>query len=125
MKPKFGNVTSHRTSSPSLTIPVKTRTPIEAFHMLRQGHPIDTMGAYYEEQGTLGSDFWMMDKTAKLHALAYLKADNAQRKSDIESQLAEIEANQIKQQQHDAEISNRKVTEGNNQQVQSSSGAIS
>jgi len=128
MKPKYGEVTPHRTKSPSLTIPVRTRSPIEAFQMLRQGHPIDQLGSYYESKSMLPTEFWMMDYTAKLHALAYIRADNAQRRDDIEAQLHELETNQIKQ-QHDAEEAARKansqIAQGNNQPVQSSQGAVS
>lgn len=95
-----GIASPEKNNSPSITLHVKTRTPLEAFQMLRQGQPIDVMAGYYEEH--LSDDFWMMDKTEKLRTLAYLKADSAQRYSDIESQLAEIEANQIKQKNDEA-----------------------
>jgi len=113
MKPKYGEVRSHRTSSPSLTIPVKTRTPLEAFQMLRQGQPIDIMAGYYNED--IKDDFWMMDKTAKLHALAELKAGNIQREKDILFQQQEIEiANQIIQKNAEESQQNSQASQGNN-----------
>lgn len=116
---KSGTATAERNRKPSLTMVVRTRTPLEAFQMLRQGQPIDAMAAYYDGQDKLTPDFWMLDKTAKLHQLAYLKADNDQRGKDIEAQLAEIEANHKKQQddinkQEAAEGQNSKPTQGNN-----------
>jgi len=131
---KYGIAKAEKNGNPSITMNVRTRTPLEAFQMLRQGQPIDVMAAYYEEQDQLTPDFWMLDKTAKLHALAYLKADNAQRELDIKSQIAEIEANH-KQQQDDIKAAeqaagqkaagqNNQVAQGNNQGA-TTAGAVS
>jgi len=68
-----GTATPERNNKPSLTIPCRTRSPIEAFQMLRQGQPIDIMAGYYDDKDILDKDFWMMDKVAKLHHLAELK----------------------------------------------------
>lgn len=104
---KKGIATPQENNGLKLTIPVKTRTPLEAFTMLRQGQPIDTMAAYYSED--IKDDFWMMDKTAKLHKLAHLKADNTQREKDILLQEQEIAtANQIS-------LNNAKERDQNNQ----------
>jgi len=68
---------------PRLTIPVKTRTPLEAFQLLKQGNPVDVMGGYFQSEGYLGDDFFMLDKTAKLHKLAELRELEAACKADI------------------------------------------
>jgi len=60
-------------NKPSITLPSRTRTPIEAFQMLRLGHPVDVMAGYYDDQDLLDKDFWMMDKVAKLHHIADLR----------------------------------------------------
>lgn len=54
----------------SLTIPVRTRTPLEAFQMLRAGQPVDQALAYYIDQNEADKDLFMMDKVEKLHAIA-------------------------------------------------------
>lgn len=99
---KFGTVTPERSRKPSLTINVRTRSPIEAFQMLRQGHPIDTMAAYYDEKGLVDQDFWMLDKTAKLHKLAELRTLEATLQSSITEQEEQIQFN-IEKQKQDAE----------------------
>jgi len=68
-----GIATAEKNNGLKITMPVKVRTPIEAFQMLRQGHPIDQAAAYYEDRDVLPSNFYMMDKTAKLHKLAELR----------------------------------------------------
>lgn len=114
-----GTATPETNKGLKITMPVKTRTPLEAFQMLRQGHPIDVMAGYYSDH--IQDDFWMMDKTAKLHALAHLKADNAQRQQDILFQQQEIEtANQIIQQNAKESNQGSQASEGNNQQQNTS-----
>lgn len=111
---KQGKASPEKNGKPSITMNVRTRTPLEAHQMLIQGQPVDVMGAYYQDQGNLQPDFWMQDKTAKLHMLAELRADNDQREKDILFQLAEIEANQI-QKQHDIEEANKQKAEADRQ----------
>lgn len=71
---KHGIAKAEKNKNPSLTINVKTRSPIEAFKMLRQGHPVDQMIGYYDVQGFPMDDVWMLDTTAKLHKLAEFRA---------------------------------------------------
>lgn len=80
---KFREARPERNNGPHLTIPVKTRSPIEAFELLRQGNAVDVMGGYFEEQGYIGDDFFMLDKTAKLHKLAELREIERQAGEDI------------------------------------------
>jgi len=68
-----GIATPEKNNGPKLTIPVRTRTPLEAFQMLRQGQPIDIMAGYYEREGMIEKDFFMMDKLEKHHKIAELK----------------------------------------------------
>lgn len=70
---KQGTAKAERNLKPSLTLPMATRSPIEAFNMLRQGQPVDVMSAYYDDKELLDKDVWMLDKTAKLRHLAELK----------------------------------------------------
>jgi len=104
---KKGIATSEKNNGLKITMPVKTRTPIEAFVMLRQGHPIDQAAAYYEDRDVLPSNFFMMDKTAKLHKLAELREmeRNAQESHDyLVEELRNLNS------QHNEEVSKAKPT---------------
>lgn len=81
---KYGTATPERNSGQKLTIPVKTRTPLEAYKMLLAGQPIDQIGQMYHIQGVLDKDFFMMDKTEKLRKLSELRTQRDQSKTDIE-----------------------------------------
>jgi len=90
-----GVATPERNNSPKLTMVVQTRSPLEAFNMLRMGHPIDQMAGYYQEKGmNIPDDFYMMDQIGKLHALAELREITMQKKSDIEALQQEARAAQ-------------------------------
>jgi len=97
-----GIATPEKNSGLKLTIPCRTRTPIEAFQMLRQGQPIDIMAGYYEREGMIEKDFYMMDKLEKFHKIAELKMREKVAKEEnaaIQRQYNES----IKQQKHEAE----------------------
>jgi len=93
-----GIATPEKNSGLKLTIPVRTRTPLEAFQMLRQGQPIDITAGYYERNGMIEKDFYMMDKLEKFHKIAELKMREKVAKQEIS-----LYNESIKQQQHDAE----------------------
>lgn len=78
-----------------LTIPVKTRTPLEALKMLNAGNAIDQMAGYYSKSGVLEKDFYMMDNIDKLHALAGYRELMVHHKADFESQLQAAQAAQV------------------------------
>jgi len=80
-KPK---VTPEKNYSPKITIPVKTRTPLEAYQMLIAGQPIDNIGQMYHVQGKVDKDFFMLDKTEKLRKISELRQQADTNKSDIE-----------------------------------------
>lgn len=106
-----GKATAERNRvNPSMTLNVKTRSPMEAFQMLRLGHPIDKMSAYYDDKGLLTEDFWMLDKTAKLHKLVELRSLEGNLQDKIKFHQDEIMTNQkiIKdeQQKQDNETAN-------------------
>jgi len=86
---RTGKVTPERNKGQKLTMVCSTRTPLQAFQMLRMGHPIDQMAGYYDEQGILEPDFYMMDKVQKLHALAKYKEMAATAKTDIDNFTAQ------------------------------------
>lgn len=77
-------VTAEKNNSPKLTIPVKTRTPLEAYQMLLAGQPVDQIGQMYHVQDKVDKDFFMMDKTEKLRKIAELRAQSDTSKTDIE-----------------------------------------
>lgn len=68
MKPKRF-ATPEKNNGKKLTIPARTRSPLEAFKMFEMGQPIDQVAGYYEAEGYLEPDFHMMDKIQKLQAL--------------------------------------------------------
>lgn len=109
-----GIATPEKNLRPSLTIPVKTRSPLEAFNLLRQGQPIDKMGAYYDDKGLLEKDFWMMDKVAKLHHLSEIKSLEADLQRNAEMIQSEIKQQQINEQQA-KEVSSGQATESSPQ----------
>jgi len=79
-----GKVTPEVNTEPKLTIVVRTRTPLEAFQMLRAGQPVDVAAGYFANNGTLEEDFFMMDTIQKLHALAKYREMKAEAKIDME-----------------------------------------
>lgn len=80
---KGGIATPEKNSGLKLTRYVKTRTPLEAFTMLKMGQPLDVIGKQYMDQGELGADFYMMDKTQKLQKIAELNDQLKQKEKDI------------------------------------------
>jgi len=88
---KRGKASPEKNGRPSITIHVKTRSPHEAFNLLRQGHPIDLTAGYYDQDGTIPEDFWMMDKTSKLHFLADLRQQERDLKASMDQQKDEIQ----------------------------------
>jgi len=98
-----GIATAQKNSGLKITIPVKTRTPLEAFQMLRQGSPIDQAAAYYDDRDELPSNFFMLDKTAKLHKLAELRQMEANAQENytyLEQELSNLNSqNNVKNQE--------------------------
>lgn len=91
-----GIVTPERNTGNKLTIPVKTRSPIEAFKLLRQGQPIDRIAGYYEKEGLITKDFHFMDHIEKLHMLAEVRSLMDRSKTEIEAVTADYINNQNK-----------------------------
>lgn len=83
---KKGVATPETRNNPKLTIVVKTRTPIEAFQMLRAGHPVDQALGFYTEN-YVGKDLHLMDNIEKLHLLAHFKELKAHHQTDYENQI--------------------------------------
>lgn len=95
-----GIVTPEKNNGPKMTMPVKTRTPLEAFQMLRMGQPVDIAAGYYEENGMDIGDFHMLDKIGKLKKLAEFREMKEKLMGSIVEQKAAIDemekAKQIK-----------------------------
>lgn len=89
---KKGIAKAEVNNEPSLTIPAQTRTPLEAFKMLRAGQPIDLVQGYYEKKGLVTKDFYMMDKTERLRALAQFREQESMYRSDYEEQLKQYQS---------------------------------
>lgn len=77
-----------------LTIPVKTRSPLEAFVMLKVGQPIDQAIGYYGVEDLVEKDFFFMDQVEKLHKLAEYRQRIKDNQSEIDSVVAEFKNNQ-------------------------------
>lgn len=90
-----GIATPETRNNPKLTIVVKTRTPLEAFQMLRMGQPVDQQLGYYLEEYE-GKDLHLMDNIEKLHLLAHFKQLKATHQSDYNYLLTQIQANEKK-----------------------------
>jgi len=93
-KRKFPQAKPDKNNGVKLTMVVKTRSPIEAYHMLRQGQPIDQAIGYYVENGVLDKDIFLMDNVEKLHTLAKFRELKEQHKSDIEQMVSDYEQQQ-------------------------------
>lgn len=103
-----GIATPEINNGPKLTMVVQTRSPLEAFNMLRMGHPIDLAAGYYHQQGIQEEDFFMQDQIGKLHALARYKEMVIQHKTDVEDLQRQAKAEQevTKQQTDNGEAKN-------------------
>lgn len=80
---KKGIAKPDKNSGKKMVLLAQTRNPVEAFAMLKAGHPIDQAAGYYEKQGVDISDFYMMDKIGKLQALAAYKEIVATGKKEL------------------------------------------
>lgn len=81
-----GKATPETRENPKLTMVVKTRTPLEAFQLLRMGNPVDQALGFYAEQYK-GKDLHLMDTIEKLHLLAHYREVVANHQTDYENQL--------------------------------------
>lgn len=84
---KKGIATPETRSNPKLTTWVKTRTPLEAFQMLRMGHPVDQQLGFYIDESYVGKDLHLMDNIEKLHLLARMRELKAHHQSDYDEKL--------------------------------------
>lgn len=71
-------------SGKKLTLPARTMSPVEAYKALRQGQAIDQIGQMYHVSGHVDKDFFLMDKTEKLHKLQELRERRDIYKNDAE-----------------------------------------
>lgn len=94
---KKGTATPEKRNHAKLTIVVKTRSPLEAYTMLKMGHPVDQALGYYTEDYQ-GKDLHLMDNIEKLHLLAHFKELKAHHQTDYENQLTII--NNLKNEQN-------------------------
>lgn len=86
---KKGKVTPETRSNPKLAIVVKTRSPLEAYQLLRMGHPVDQALGYYQEMYQ-GKDLHLMDTIEKLQLLAEFRELKAHHQTDYENQLTQL-----------------------------------
>lgn len=85
-----GTATPEKNKGEKLVIPVRTMNVLEAYAALNMGHNIDIMAGYYEKEGVLQPDFFMMDRVNKLHALAGYREQLKEAKAKYESQEQEL-----------------------------------
>jgi len=69
---------------------VRTRSPLEAYQLLRAGQPIDQTIGWYQQQTNEVQDVSMMDTLAKLHYLSDLRDRVAIQRSDVEQMTQEV-----------------------------------
>lgn len=58
-----------KNSGQRITLNARVIDSKEAFQLYHQGHIIDRMAGFYDQEGYLEPDFYMMDKVARLQAL--------------------------------------------------------
>lgn len=84
---------AEKNNGQKLTIPVHTRTPLEAFRMLEVGQPVDVLKGYYEGQGVeIDKDFQLMDHIEKLKQLNHYRSVLESRKSEFENLQKQYES---------------------------------
>jgi len=93
MKRKFPVAKGSPTPKTKITQIIQTRTPMEAWKMLRAGQPIDQMLGYYVDRGEAEKDVYMMDKLDKLHLLTELKERSKMLKDEIQTKVSDHNAN--------------------------------
>jgi len=103
-------------SGEKLAIVVRTRTPIEAYRMLKAGMPVDQAVGWYQSQNLNGEvqDISMMDTPQKLRYILDLKSQIAIQKTDLE--LMTHEVNQLK--------NNKKIEDEKRSQSSNNGSAI-
>lgn len=84
-----------------LTIPARTRSPLDAFKMFEAGQNIDLVAGYWEQEGYVEPDFYMMDHIGKLQALNRYRTmkiekekEMKQYKEDHEKVIASLKSKQ-------------------------------
>lgn len=83
---KKGKATPEPERGPKLTMVVKTRTPLEAFKILRMGQPVDQALGFYTQEYQ-GKDLHLMDDIEKLHLLAYYRGVVNDKNEEYQKQL--------------------------------------
>jgi len=96
-KRKFPEAKSEPNNGQKMVMVIKTRSPMEAYHMLKAGLPIDQAIGYYMKEGMIEKDAWMLDTVEKLHLLAEVRERKAHLQSDIEEITREVEQNRQKE----------------------------
>jgi len=88
---KFPKAKPEPNNGQKMVMIVKTRSPMEAYQMLRQGMPIDQALGYYLKQGLVDKDVWLMDNVEKLHLLQRVREMKAGHQEDIEELTRQAE----------------------------------
>jgi len=78
-----GTAKPEKNNGQKLTIPSRTRSPLEAFQMLEVGQNVDLVAGYYEKEGYLDPDFYMMDKIGKLKELNRYRELKAEHEKEL------------------------------------------
>lgn len=122
IKRNFPAATPEMHTNPSLTMVVRTRSPMEAYEMLRAGQPIDQAVGYYIETGQLDKDLFMMDHVEKLHALAKFRELKAHAQQDYNDLSAQMQADHLAARAVKQQVTNQIP---NNEQKQEVNGPVS
>jgi len=106
---KKGVATPERNSGEKLVLVVRTRTPLEAYNMLKAGQPVDQAIGWYQQQteDVNPQDLFMMDTPQKLRYINELKERVAIQKSDVESIT-----NEVKQSINNKILTNEQTSKG-------------
>lgn len=79
-----GVARAEKNTSFSMTQPSRVIDVREAYAALRMGHPIDIAVGYYEKEGYVTPDFYMMDRIGQLKELAKYRQLASEHKAEIE-----------------------------------------
>lgn len=81
---RTGVARAEKNTSLSMTQPSRVIDVREAYAALRMGHPIDIAVGYYEKEGYVTPDFYMMDRIGQLKELAKYRQLASEHKAEIE-----------------------------------------
>lgn len=120
-----GNAKPEQNNGQKLTIPARTRSPLEAFKMFEAGQNIDLVAGYYEKEGYVEPDFYMMDHIGKLKELNKYREMKKEKEGIIQKAYEEHNGKlQEQKKQKELEAMERRIQEEVQKRLSNNSNTI-